>query len=377
MKKLLAILLCIAVIFTFAACGGSNDEHAPADEPEETTEPAETTDVEYPEMTLTCAGLDKEDTAKAHDLRIFIDLVTEKSGGKITFNEYWSAQLGVATANLDTIGQGIADVGTVCTLYTPTQLPLSQITYCVPFAPSDVAQAAELMDRISAQHPEFYEEYEKNGTVCLAWKGNEPYKLYSKDGFETLDDINGKNITMGGVYYVPWFESIGAIPVSAPAADLYQTIKNNLAVGSFVYDSIYCDFKLYEVEANVLAIGLGARNCDVIAFNKAKWDTLDENTQALLQECATEAMDEFHVWEADQMAGWEQQMKDNGVTFKEMSEEDKAKWAETALAYQDTLQSWIDDATAAGYDGAAIMADYLKNGEEMGYTWVFDTSKYM
>ena len=377
MKKLLAILLCIAVIFTFAACGGSNDEPAPADEPEETTEPAETTDVEYPEMTLTCAGLDKEDTAKAHDLRIFIDLVTEKSGGKITFNEYWSAQLGVATANLDTIGQGIADVGTVCTLYTPTQLPLSQITYCVPFAPSDVAQAAELMDRISAQHPEFYEEYEKNGTVCLAWKGNEPYKLYSKDGFETLDDINGKNITMGGVYYVPWFESIGAIPVSAPAADLYQTIKNNLAVGSFVYDSIYCDFKLYEVEANVLAIGLGARNCDVIAFNKAKWDTLDENTQALLQECATEAMDEFHVWEADQMAGWEQQMKDNGVTFKEMSEEDKAKWAETALAYQDTLQSWIDDATAAGYDGAAIMADYLKNGEEMGYTWVFDTSKYM
>ena len=153
MKKLLAILLCIAVVFSFAACGGSDNGG-------ETTEPEQTT-ADYPEMTLTCAGLDKEDTAKAHDLRIFIDLVTEKSGGKITFNEYWSAQLGVATANLDTIGQGIADVGTVCTLYTPTQLPLSQITYCVPFAPSDVAQAAELMDRISAQHPEFYEEYER------------------------------------------------------------------------------------------------------------------------------------------------------------------------------------------------------------------------
>ena len=88
-------------------------------------------------------------------------------------------------------------------------------------------------------------------------------------------------------------------------------------------------------------------------------------------------MQEFHVWEADQMAGWEQQMKDNGVEFKVMSEEDKAKWAETALAYKDTLEQWIGDATAAGYDGKAIMADYLKAGEEMGYTWVFDTSKYM
>ena len=88
-------------------------------------------------------------------------------------------------------------------------------------------------------------------------------------------------------------------------------------------------------------------------------------------------MDQFHDWEKDQMAGWEQQMKDNGVEFKVMSEEDKALWAETALAHQDTLEQWIGDATAAGYDGAAIMADYLKAGEEMGYTWVFDTSKYM
>ena len=148
MKKLLAILLCIAVVFSFAACGGSSEEPAADDQ-----QSGEATDVEYPEMTLTCAGLDKEDTAKAHDLRLFIDLVKEKSGGKITFNEYWSAQLGVATANLDTIGQGIADVGTVCTLYTPTQLPLSQITYCVPFAPSDVAMAGELIDKISAAHP--------------------------------------------------------------------------------------------------------------------------------------------------------------------------------------------------------------------------------
>ena len=30
MKKLLAILLCIAVVFSFAACGGSNEE--PADD---------------------------------------------------------------------------------------------------------------------------------------------------------------------------------------------------------------------------------------------------------------------------------------------------------------------------------------------------------
>ena len=364
MKKLTAIILALIMVFSMTACGGDNGETA-------------TTDGEYPTMTLTLAALDKEDTAKAHDLKLFMDLVTEKSGGAITFNDYWSASLGVATSNLDTIGQGIADVGTVCTLYTPTQLPLSQITYCVPFAPDDVKMASEMMYKISEKYPEFYTEYENNGVKCLAWKGNEPYKLYSKNGFTSVSDLKGKNITLGGVYYIPWFESVGAVPVSAAAADLYQTVKNNLAVGSFVYDSIYCDFKLYEVEANCLEVGLGARNCDTIAFNKAKWDSLDAKTQALLQECADEAMNSFHDWENEQMKAWVQEMKDNKVEFATLSDSEKESWAKTALGYEDTLESWISDATKAGYDGAAIMSDYLEIGEELGYEWHFDTSKYI
>ena len=182
MKKLFAIIMTLVMVFSMAACGSDDSNQGNADG-------------EYPTMKLTLAALDKEDTAKAHDLKIFMDLVTEKSGGAITFNDYWSASLGVATSNLDTIGQGIADVGTVCTLYTPTQLPLSQITYCVPFAPDDVEMASELMYKISEKYPEFYAEYEKNNVKCLAWKGNEPYKLYSKKGFKTVSDLKGKNIT--------------------------------------------------------------------------------------------------------------------------------------------------------------------------------------
>lgn len=364
-KKFVMILsLVLMVSATMFGCGGNDSDSGE-------------TSGEYPKLELTCAALDSDDTAKAHDLRLFMNLVTEKSGGSITFKEYWDASLGEATSNLDSIGQGIADVGTVCTLYTPTQLPLSQITYCVPFAPDDVEMASELMYQISEKYPEFYKEYEKNSVKCLAWKGNEPYKLYSKKGFTSISDLKGKNITLGGVYYVPWFESVGAVPVSAPAADLYQTVKNNLAVGSFVYDSIYCDYKLYEVEANCLDVGLGARNCDTICFNTSKWDSLDEKTQQLLQECADEAMDQFHDWENEQMEGWVSEMKENGVKFETLSDADKEKWAETALDYEDTLKSWIDDATKAGYDGAAIMSDYLKIGEELGYEWAFDTSAYI
>lgn len=371
MKKALCALLSAMFLF-LAGCGGGSaapDTQAPAD--------SGGGESAYPQRTLTVAALDSADTAKAHDIQIFTDLVTERSGGAITFNVQYDALLGKATDNLSTIGTGIADLGTVCTLYTPSQLPLSQITYCVPFAPSDPALAAQLMYKVAEAHPEFYAEYENNAVVNLGWKGNEPYKLYSKNQITSVSQLNGMKMTLGGVYYIPWFESVGAVPVNAPAADLYQTIKTGVATGSFVYDSIYCDYKLYEVEDFCLEVGLGARNCDTICINKALWDSLDDNTKELFQSCADEAMAEFQKWQDDQMAAWVSEMEANKVTISPLSDQEKSDWAETALSYTDTLQMWIDDVTGLGYDGAAIMSTYLKAGQDLGYTWAFDTAPYI
>ena len=117
------------------------------------------------------------------------------------------------------------------------------------------------------------------------------------------------------MYYIPWFQSIGAVPVNAAAADLYQTIKTGVASGSFVYDSIYCNYKLYEVEDYCLQVGLGARNNNVLCFNKDMWESLDEKTQQLFQECADEAMAEFQDWQQSEMDGWEQEMLATALRF--------------------------------------------------------------
>ena len=64
MKKFLAIILSVVMVFAMAACG-SDDSGASTDGDS----------AGYPTMELTLAALDKEDTAKAHDLKIFMDLV--------------------------------------------------------------------------------------------------------------------------------------------------------------------------------------------------------------------------------------------------------------------------------------------------------------
>ena len=131
------------------------------------------------------------------------------------------------------------------------------------------------------------------------------------------------------------------------------------------------------MEDYCLEVGLGARNNNVLCFNKDMWESLDEKTRQLFQECADEAMAEFQDWQQSEMDGWEQEMLDNGVTISTLSDEAKAEWAETALGYQDTLQTGIDEVTALGYDGAGIMSAYLQAGEELGYEWHFDTTPYI
>lgn len=85
MKKKVAIITVLTMLLStvLLGCGGSSDSGESAE-----------ANGEYPKMELTCAALDSDDTAKAHDLRLFMDLVTEKSGGSITFQEYWDASLG-------------------------------------------------------------------------------------------------------------------------------------------------------------------------------------------------------------------------------------------------------------------------------------------
>ena len=179
MKKRIAcsVLSALLLGLTLSACGESSGVTG------------EIHESGYPKMELIVSAIDSHDKTSAHEIEIFTELVTERSGGAITFKVFYDNLLGKATDNLNTLSSGIADLGTVCTLYTPSNLPLSQITYCIPFAPSDPTLAAELMYKVSEEYPEFYEEYEKNNVVCLGWKGNEPYKQYSKAPIGTVSDV--------------------------------------------------------------------------------------------------------------------------------------------------------------------------------------------
>ncbi len=368
-RKFMVLFLAIVLCFAFVGCGNDEQQNVQGN------------DGEYPVMKLTMAAQGKETGDINISSRMFMDKITEYSGGNITFDEYWNAQLGTGPDQLKNIGSQVADIGDVVTLYTPADLTLSQIAFCVPFMSTDPGFVAELQNKFAEKHTEVTTEWENAGCHLLFYKGIGTYNVVGKLNIagETakVADMKNMKIEMGGVYYPHWFSAIDATPMSAPSSSsAYQDIKSNVANTTFLNSAGICDQKLFEVSDMMIDAGLGARACHAFVINQDTWNSFDDNTKALFEKVAEEVLTEYTEWAVNAATDSNAMLEEEGIKIYSMTADEQSQWCEAILENDNTIQQWIDEANAAGYDGAQYMSDYLSMAEEMGYKFPFDTSVY-
>ena len=68
------------------------------------------------------------------DQKWFIDEVTNRTNGRISFKQYWAAALVPAKEHLDAAKTGTIDLTRICFLYWPSHFPLNALPYMFPFA---------------------------------------------------------------------------------------------------------------------------------------------------------------------------------------------------------------------------------------------------
>ena len=161
-----------------------------------------------------------------------------------------------------------------------------------------------------------------------------------------------------------YFEPVGASAVSTPGTDRYLNLKQKLIDGSVYTSPDTKSYKLYEVAKYYTKIGLPSPLPYTISMNLDKWNTLDKELQDLMMSVGREAS---YVQVAALEKGISESeafMKDQGVEFYTLSDEEFAKWTDlceyipwewaeemTAKGYpaNDMLQSWVDFCEAEGW----------------------------
>ena len=110
-RTLTSVVLAVAMLLSLAACSsGQTPETKPpataAPDVPSTTNPAASTNYEYPEVTWKVAHACQDGSPSDIGCKAFADYITETSGGKIKVEVYPAGQLGTDIAELESCQLG-------------------------------------------------------------------------------------------------------------------------------------------------------------------------------------------------------------------------------------------------------------------------------
>lgn len=137
--------------------------------------------------------------------------VAEETEHTIEFVEGYGGAIAGVAETLESVQNGILDIGAYCICFEPAKLFLHNFPYYTPFGPQDAEQGMKAVratyDAVPWLTEQFPAEYDQ---VLLGLHGWDNYHLGTTDPWETVDDLQGVKIGGAGPN-LPWLEFAGAV----------------------------------------------------------------------------------------------------------------------------------------------------------------------
>lgn len=214
-----------------------------------------------------------------------VDAELAKTGKyKMDWNEAYGGTLAKLGSELETMQQGISDVGAVSSIFHSAKMPLNNVTFFVPFGPADANVVMQAMS--SAQDtPEMKAEWAKYNLVNLASVVLDSYNMVTSFPVTKIEDMKGKKIGGGGPN-LNWIKNTGAVGVQGNLATFYNDIKTGVYDGAMIFATGAVPSKLFEVAPNLIKLDFGAMHTGAVAVNKGRWDKLPDEVKAAFRKGA-------------------------------------------------------------------------------------------
>ncbi|MDJ0629711.1 MAG: TRAP transporter substrate-binding protein [Rhodobacter sp.] len=248
------------------------------------------------------------DSASNKFAKKWLDLVTERTGGELTFD----IKAGTIGGGKDVL-DGTA-LGTV-QIYNGAYTGLREfdVFYAPYFArDSNHAQAIAndlLYDELNAAVQNRYP-----GLRYLSVARAGPWKLFTNEKLETFDDLKGMKIRAPEIEgVIAGLEQVGAKPTVIPFNELYGALQQGVVDGMATLGNLMITQKFYEVVKhcyqNDWGIGL-----DKQMINVGAWNSLSEEQQTILVDTFNELepQDFFRATEEAEIENFRQWREFNG-----------------------------------------------------------------
>jgi TRAP-type C4-dicarboxylate transport system substrate-binding protein len=294
-------------------------------------------------------------------LKPWMDDVTKRTKGEVTFSYFPNQQIGKAVDLLRLTQSGVVDIGYIAPSYASDKMPLSEVAQ-LPEAFHSSCEGTLAYWKSAREQVLAKQEYAPNKIKLLVEVVLPPYQVFTvKQKIETVKDIQGLKLrTTGGAQDLT-LRALEAVPVRMSAPDAYESLSRGTMDGVvFPMESIgsYGLDKLVKHATEGVSFG-----SFIVAYsiNQAVWDRLPDNVKKAMDE-ASEAIEPKICAEVDTgQVESRQRLQQSGVSFDPIPEETRAQMKDklkgVALEWAAGLDGRGKPASAALKDFEALLAE--------------------
>lgn len=220
----------------------------------------------------------------------FGELLAEKTDGAFDVKIFPNAQLsgGDQMKQAEMVGRGALDL-VVTSAINVTPLVPEMAVFSLPYLyeNTDQVDATTQGDAVKPLEDILLDK----GIKVLAWGENGFRELTNNQHpVKTPDDMKGLNIRVAGPMYIDVMNALGANPQQMQWSETLTALQQGVVDGQEnPIGAVIIPQQVYEMQKYLTAWHY-SYDPVFLGVAKAKWDAMDETTQAAMQEAATEAM---------------------------------------------------------------------------------------
>jgi TRAP-type C4-dicarboxylate transport system substrate-binding protein len=218
----------------------------------------------------------------------------------------------------------------------------------VPF----LATSYEASDKLwEAAKPAIEETLDEQNLVLLYSVPWPPQGIYTKKPLESASDLQGVKFRSYNAATARMAELMGAVPVQIEEAELSQALATGVADSFISSGSTGYDRKVWEHMTHWYDVAAWLPR-NMVFVNKDAWESLDEATHQVLEDCADEAGDAGTAESARLNDWYKEQLAANGLSIEQAGDQLRADLEQIGQTMTD---EWLE---ATGEAGKAILDAY-------------------
>lgn len=293
MKRMLAVLLSLAMVLAFTACASNDAQTKPSESSPQgsnagaNNSAATAPNTEASNETYTFV-VSTHTPAAATATQVFTNFLAEiesRSDGRIKFDVYTDGTLAAVDGVIDAVSSGVADIAVINYARQAGRLEMVGLAG-LPGVFANTWEGANAFQELFDTEPAMSADFDAAGLKMIGIQMNEGVTIMAKGEINDLKDLSGKKVIAIGATTTEIFGSLGAVPLGLSNQEAYEAISKGTAdvVGSTSIPG-GIGFGLHEVVDCIYHINLGAAPL-VYCMNKDKWDQLPADLQAVFNDVA-------------------------------------------------------------------------------------------